>query len=206
MARLADRVRGVPPHLSYAVLAVTSWERPATPRHRLVPCDDRPGPGDGTAHRDVARRPRHPPRHPEWPYFPPDLRDLGPIPASPTQINEALAEIARHVKSLDRTAGDGRGSAARDWRRWDERMNWAMTLMRSRQQDETVFWRPYSTRDVERIRAASSRCGRPTRVPARCSHRSVSACCRRSRNRREADESHDPPRRRARRAPHHRRL
>ena len=153
VARLADRVRGVPPQLSYAVLQSrhgsgprlldTIWSRVMTDQVLVMalPTETlRVG-------RDI------PPRHPEWPYFSPDLRDLGTNPGESDQINEALAEIARHVKSLDRTAGDGRGSAARDWRRWDERMNWAMTLMRSRQQDETLFWRPYSDADVERIKS-----------------------------------------------------
>jgi hypothetical protein len=30
-------------------------------------------------------------------------------------------------------------------------MNWASTLMRSRQQDETLFWSPYSQSDQRRI-------------------------------------------------------
>jgi hypothetical protein len=151
VARAADRLRGVPPQLSYAVLQSrrgpgprlldTVWSRVMTDQVLVMalPTETlRVG-------RDI------PPRHPEWPYFPPDLRDLGSSAGEDDQITAALAEIARHVMSLDRTAGDGRGSAARDWRRWDERMNWAMTLMRSRQQDETLFWRPYSEADVQRI-------------------------------------------------------
>jgi hypothetical protein len=151
VARAADRLRGVPPQLSYAVLQSrrgpgprlldTVWSRVMTDQVLVMalPTETlRVG-------RDI------PPRHPEWPYFPPDLRDLGTSTGEDDQITGALAEIARHVMSLDRTAGDGRGSAARDWRRWDERMNWAMTLMRSRQQDETLFWHPYSDADVQRI-------------------------------------------------------
>jgi hypothetical protein len=68
-----------------------------------------------------------------------------PDPDSP--LATALREVELLVASLDRTSGGGRGSAARDWRRWDERMNWAVTLLRSRQQDETLFWSPYSTED-----------------------------------------------------------
>jgi hypothetical protein len=30
-------------------------------------------------------------------------------------------------------------------------MNWALTLLRSRQHDDTLFWRPYTTRDEHRI-------------------------------------------------------
>ena len=81
------------------------------------------------------------------PFFPADLQEL---PADETGY-EALAEVKRLVNSFDRTTGGGRGSAARDWRRWDERMNWASTLMRSRQQDETLFWSPYSESDQRRI-------------------------------------------------------
>jgi hypothetical protein len=89
-----------------------------------------------------------PPRHREWPIFPPDLRDFPDIAGS-----DELYEIVSLVKSLDRTVANGgtRGSAARDWRRWDERMNWALALIRSRQQDETLFWSPYSVADQWRI-------------------------------------------------------
>jgi hypothetical protein len=55
------------------------------------------------------------------------------------------------VRSFDRTRGNGAGSAAQDWRRFDDRMNWAVTLMRSRQQDPTLFWPPYSREDECRI-------------------------------------------------------
>ena len=60
-----------------------------------------------------------------------------------------LRSIVSLVKSMDRTIvhSSTRGSAARDWRRWDERMNWALALIRSRQQDETLFWSPYSLAD-----------------------------------------------------------
>ena len=115
-----------------------------------------------------------PPRFPGQPYYPiplqslatgqpsgitaevpepaPDRSELagghlvqGHDPKSP--LGRALREVELLVASLDRTSGGGRGSAARDWRRWDERMNWAVTLLRSRQQDETLFWSPFSTED-----------------------------------------------------------
>lgn len=81
------------------------------------------------------------------PYYPRELQRL----ESDTERADTLKEVADLVHSFDRTVGDGHGSAARDWRRWDERMNWAVTLLRSRQQDETLFWMPYSTEDQESI-------------------------------------------------------
>jgi hypothetical protein len=115
-----------------------------------------------------------PPRQLGQPYFPSALQSLAtepstrpsaeapePAPDSSAQVarqvvqerdpdsrlEAALRDVELLVASLDRTSGGGRGSAARDWRRWDERMNWAVTLLRSRQQDETVYWSPYSTED-----------------------------------------------------------
>jgi hypothetical protein len=152
VAKAAERLRGVPPQLSYAVLRSrnegtrrvidTVWSRLMTDQVLVMalPTETlRVG-------RDI------PPRHPQWPYFPPDLRDLdAPASSGSSEIEQALTEVASHVKSLDRTTAEGRGSAARDWRRWDERMNWAITLLRSRQQDETLYWRPYSVKDEDRI-------------------------------------------------------
>src|SRR6185436_2443059 len=92
--------------------------------------------------RDVPFR-----RHGE-PFYPEQLRDFTPPETTDgSERGEALAEIARLVQSIDRTVGDGRGSAARDWRRWDERLNWAVTLLRSRHHDESLFWSPYSRAD-----------------------------------------------------------
>ena len=92
-----------------------------------------------------------PPRVLGAPFYPPDLDRLGPDQKTPTAYRDDLIEVAEHVRSLDRTIDDGRGSAARDWRRWDERMNWAVALMRSRQHDETLFWLPYLVADEQRI-------------------------------------------------------
>lgn len=98
-----------------------------------------------------------PPLRRGQPYFPAPLRELRPQPSDSTEhdpadpLTRALADVADLIESLDRTTGDGHGSAARDWRRWDERMNWALTLQRSRQQDETLYWSPYSQADQRRI-------------------------------------------------------
>ena len=148
LAKLSERFRGVPPNLAYALLETmhpskrrvmyTLWSRFMTDQVLVMalPTETlRLG-------RDI------PPRHREWPIFPPDLR------AYPdTAAHEYLPSIVRLVKSLDRTVANSgtRGSAARDWRRWDERMNWALALMRSRQHDETLFWAPYSVADQWRI-------------------------------------------------------
>jgi hypothetical protein len=95
-----------------------------------------------------------PPRWPGQPYFPPDLLHLRARPDGVDEESpdaEVLDRVADLIASFDRTTGDGRDSAARDWRRWDERMNWAATLMRSRQHDESVFWAPYSREDAQSI-------------------------------------------------------
>jgi hypothetical protein len=63
----------------------------------------------------------------------------------------ALQLVARTVLSFDRTRGGGRGSAASDWRRFDDRLNWAVALIRSRQGDDTLYWPPFSSADEELI-------------------------------------------------------
>jgi hypothetical protein len=63
-----------------------------------------------------------------------------------------MALLCNLLARFDRTVGDGRGSAARDWRHYDERMNWAVTLLRSRQPDPTIFWPPYTKEDENLIR------------------------------------------------------
>ena len=86
-----------------------------------------------------------PPLDAAAPYYPKALRYL----------DEAEDEIKNEILTLsarfDRTTRDGRGSAARDWRNYDERMNWAFTLLRSRQCDASLFWQPYSHADETRI-------------------------------------------------------
>jgi hypothetical protein len=66
-------------------------------------------------------------------------------------LPKPLQDVDDLVRSFDRTGPNGIGSAAQDWRRFDDRMNWAVTLMRSRQNDETLFWPPYSIEDEKRI-------------------------------------------------------
>jgi hypothetical protein len=93
-----------------------------------------------------------PPWRPGRPYYPKPLRRLRDHPPGlAPDVQAVLEEIADLVDSVDRTRGDGRGSAARDWRRWDERLNFATTLMRSRQPDPTLYWAPYMVEDQDRI-------------------------------------------------------
>ena len=99
---------------------------------------------------------RHLDQHPENP-----LERSSPTNQGPTLIGDhkgstkttkkLLRTVVDVVRSFDRTRGGGRGSAAQDWRRFDDRMNWAVTLMRSRHDDETLFWPPYSVEDEVRI-------------------------------------------------------
>jgi hypothetical protein len=72
---------------------------------------------------------------------------LKPVPA----ITDALQRLSNVVDSIDRTGQDGVGSAARDWRNFDERLNWAVCLFRSRQQDPTLYWPVYSQEDEDRL-------------------------------------------------------
>jgi hypothetical protein len=152
LAKLGQRFRSMPPQLSYLVLqnihaeprnALDAvWSRFMTDQVLVMalPCETlRVG-------RDI------PPLRPDRPYYPGDL--MFPKDVRQLQDKQFAAErtaIANLVRSLDRTVGDGRGSAARDWRRWDERMNWALTLLRTRQHDESLFWHPYSAHDEGRI-------------------------------------------------------
>jgi hypothetical protein len=89
------------------------------------------------------------------PFFPPDLNDLSSLPpATPRPSrddNKLNATLFQLVSSFDRSRGDGLGSAARDWRRYDDRMNWAVNMLRSRQQEPSLWWCPYSVEDQERI-------------------------------------------------------
>jgi hypothetical protein len=100
-----------------------------------------------------------PPRSAIAPLFPPDLNDLSSLPKGPAmqsgasddaRLNESVFNL---VASFDRSLGDGRGSAARDWRRYDDRLNWIVNMMRSRQQDRSLWWSPYSVEDQKRILA-----------------------------------------------------
>jgi hypothetical protein len=76
----------------------------------------------------------------DWrsPFYAPDLQRLSPSAS-------ALFD------QYDRSLGDGRGAGAGDWRRFDDRMNFSVNLLRSRQQDSTLFWRPYTDEDVARV-------------------------------------------------------
>jgi hypothetical protein len=95
-------------------------------------------------------------RNPTEPMFPFPLMDLD-LPSTedkdPTlqgEVEERLSALRLFVCALDRSQ-IGAGSAAHDWRRFDDRMNWAINLFRSRQQDRTLYWPPYSIEDTRRI-------------------------------------------------------
>jgi hypothetical protein len=108
------------------------------------------------------------------PYFPRELQNLARLPGDPaTSTFEVQGggpgifpldpkdpdsqtaenrELFKLVSSFDRSRADGAGTGASDWRRYDERMNWAVNLLRSRQRDHTLFWSPYSAEDGKRIK------------------------------------------------------
>jgi len=90
-----------------------------------------------------------PPADVAQPYFQPDLACL----TSSVEGQDAGSRqfLTRLVSQFDRTLDEGWGSAAHDWRRYDDRMNWAVTMLRSRQQVPALFWAPYSEEDQRRI-------------------------------------------------------
>jgi hypothetical protein len=65
-------------------------------------------------------------------------------------VEDKLHDLLDFMSTFDRSQG-GVGSAAHDWRRFDDRMNWAVNLFRSRQQDRSLYWSPYSVEDTRRI-------------------------------------------------------
>jgi hypothetical protein len=96
-------------------------------------------------------------RNPTEPMFPlplmdlslPDMADYEPS-TQKDEVKQKLKALGQFVSALDRSQS-GIGSAAHDWRRFDDRMNWAICLFRSRQQDRTLYWPPYSIEDTRRI-------------------------------------------------------
>jgi hypothetical protein len=95
--------------------------------------------------------------NPTEPMFPFPLMDLGPPSmdgykpkGQRKKVRTKLTDLQQFVSALDRSQS-GVGSAAHDWRRFDDRMNWAICLFRSRQQDRTLYWPPYSIEDTRRI-------------------------------------------------------
>jgi hypothetical protein len=104
-----------------------------------------------------------PPRAAGLPYFPSELWDFmqfetrleqgddEPYPQNYRMHREDNDALANTVRAFDRSRGNGHGTAARDWRRYAERMNWATTMVRSRIQDPTLLWPPFRTEDAERI-------------------------------------------------------
>jgi hypothetical protein len=97
-------------------------------------------------------------RNPTEPMFPVPLMDLRPPgnmdnyepKEQRKDVGDKLVALQQFVVALDRSQ-TGVGSAAHDWRRFDDRINWAICLFRSRQQDQTLYWPPYSIEDTRRI-------------------------------------------------------
>ena len=53
--------------------------------------------------------------------------------------------------TFDRSLGDGRGAGAGDWRRFDDRMNFAANMLRSRFCEPSLHWQPFTDEDVTKI-------------------------------------------------------
>ena len=96
------------------------------------------------AHRRSARQPRRRRRHAG--HTPQSVDDLDADLAG-----QYLTDLDQVVRTLNRSADDGLGSGARDWRRFDDRLNLAICPFRSRQTDPSLFWPPYSEQDQKRI-------------------------------------------------------
>jgi len=99
-----------------------------------------------------------PARRASYSYFPReladlgDLNDLGQLGALEDVVKKDCKALDLKVSAFDRSWRGGRGTGAWDWRRYDDRMNWAVNLLRSRQQDPTLFWAPYRDEDARAIR------------------------------------------------------
>ena len=95
-----------------------------------------------------------PPRDPRRPYYPRALRNIrtdDKIEHEDKAVAAALEDLRRFMFRFDRTTYEGHGSGAHDWRVFDSRMNWAITLLRSRQRDASLSWPPFSKADAKRI-------------------------------------------------------
>jgi hypothetical protein len=166
LAFLAERTLGVPRRLAglrlptrlapAQVVAKDVWARLLT-REVLVltlPCEVlRVG-------RDI------PPVEAGAGYFPDDLTSLDDLRkpaslgarASSDAYSDDFAQHARDnaqlrdlVAAFDRSQGEGQGTGATDWRRIQDRLNWAVNLFRSRQLEQTLFWPPFRDADVKRL-------------------------------------------------------
>jgi hypothetical protein len=89
--------------------------------------------------------------------------DLPPLPDGsmyPEALRElALAEALAVLAAIDRTPGTLRGSAARDWARLEDRMNYVADFFRSRQQERSLLTSaPFTAEQAAAIHAG--------RVPA----------------------------------------
>ncbi|MCB9706813.1 MAG: hypothetical protein H6711_33520 [Myxococcales bacterium] len=80
----------------------------------------------------------------------PRLGDGAMFPAPLAAIQNP--EVQALLEVLDRTPDDLDGSAANDWSRLDDRMNYIVDVFRSRQRDRSLRRAPFSARQVAAIR------------------------------------------------------
>lgn len=87
-------------------------------------------------------------------FLPAALRELPTdVPRRRVAESDADQHSTRTIFSLfDRSRGDGVRTGAWDWRRFDDRLNYVSNLLRSRQQDRSLFWQPYDDEDRDRIK------------------------------------------------------
>jgi len=85
-----------------------------------------------------------------------DVPTRGPAPFPDTLATLELPELERLLdgpRGWDRTPDSTVGSAARDWTRLSERMNFIVDLFRTRQTDPNLFAPPFSAAQREQIRS-----------------------------------------------------
>ena len=166
LSRLAERFLGIPRQLAH--LDVATRLAPATELFDAAWCrlltDSILVLAVPTETLRVGRN--IPPRDPSHPLFDGPLHSLEPSAQDDSELLRTKERVRELLDGFDRSRGEGRGSAARDWRVYGERMNWAVTMLRSRQPELTLFWNPYSTEDEDLIQTGRlpTRTGDPTEL------------------------------------------
>lgn len=80
----------------------------------------------------------------------PPLAGASLVPACTAVVQAPSLQQA--LATWDLTGGTGRGDAARDWSRLEDRMDWVSWFFRSRFRDERVQSAPFSTNEVTQLR------------------------------------------------------
>jgi hypothetical protein len=83
--------------------------------------------------------------------------DIPPLPGQPFSPPDLdapwSAELSALLQRFDRSHGDGRGTKARDWVEFDDRMNFILNLFRSRHHHRPMFDPPFPPEVVRQLEA-----------------------------------------------------